>query len=78
MDRPPTPVETLIRAREIGIKAGLKYVYTGNVPGEGGEKKFCDQCDRLLIDRWGFNVQNNRIKNGKCPQCGAAVDGVWD
>ena len=78
MDRPPTPVETLIRAREIGIKAGLKYVYTGNVPGESGEKTFCDQCDRLLIDRWGFNVQNNRIKNGKCPQCGAAVDGVWD
>lgn len=78
MDRPPTPVETLIRAREIGIKAGLKYVYTGNVPGETGEKTFCDQCDHLLIDRWGFYVQNNRIKNGKCPQCNAAVDGVWD
>ena len=78
MDRPPTPVETLIRAREIGIKAGLKYVYTGNVPGESGEKTFCDQCDHLLIDRWGFCVQNNRIKNGKCPQCGAAVNGVWD
>ncbi len=77
MDRPPTPVETLIRAREIGIKAGLKYVYTGNVPGESTEKTFCDQCDHLLIDRWGFYVQNNRIKNGKCPECGAAVDGVW-
>lgn len=78
MDRPPTPVETLIRAREIGIKAGLKYVYTGNVPGESGEKTFCDQCDHLLIDRWGFYVQNNRLKNGKCPQCGSAVGGVWD
>jgi pyruvate formate lyase activating enzyme len=78
MDRPPTPVETLIGAREIGTKAGLKYVYTGNVPGESTEKTFCDQCDHLLIDRWGFYVQNNRIKNGKCPQCGAAVDGVWD
>jgi len=76
-DRPPTPVETLVKAREIGINAGLKYVYTGNVPGESGEKTFCDQCDHLLIDRWGFYVQNNRIKNGKCPQCGAAVDGVW-
>ncbi len=78
MDRPPTSVETLIRARDVGIKAGLKYVYTGNVPGESGEKTFCDECDHLLIDRWGFNVQNNRIKNGKCPQCGAVVDGVWD
>jgi pyruvate formate lyase activating enzyme len=77
-DRPPTPVETLIRAREIGIKAGLKYVYTGNVPGESGEKTFCNQCDYLLIDRWGFYVRNNRIKNGKCPQCNAVVDGVWD
>ncbi|MCJ7540584.1 MAG: AmmeMemoRadiSam system radical SAM enzyme [Desulfobacterales bacterium] len=78
MDRSPTPVETLIRAREIGIKAGLKYVYTGNVPGESGEKTFCDQCDHLLIDRWGFYVQDNRIRNGKCPKCNAAVDGVWD
>jgi len=39
-DRPPTPVETLVTAREIGIKAGLKYVYTGNVPGESGENTF--------------------------------------
>ena len=78
MDRPPTPLEALIRAREIGIKAGLKYVYTGNVPGESGEKTFCDQCGHLLIDRWGFYVQNNRIKNGKCPQCGATVYGVWE
>ena len=77
-DRPPTPVETLIRAREIGVKAGLKYVYTGNVPGESGEKTFCDQCDHLLIDRWGFYVRDNRIKNGRCPQCNAAVDGVWE
>jgi pyruvate formate lyase activating enzyme len=77
-DRPPTPVETLIRAREIGIKAGLKYVYTGNVPGESGEKTFCHECDHLLIDRWGFYIRDNRIKNGKCPECGAVVDGVWD
>jgi pyruvate formate lyase activating enzyme len=78
MDRPPTPVETLIRARDIGMKAGLKYVYTGNVPGEKAEKTLCDQCDYLLIDRLGFYVRSNRIKNGKCPQCDAVVDGVWE
>lgn len=78
MDSPPTPVETLIRARDIGMKAGLKYVYTGNVPGESGEKTFCHQCSRLLIDRWGFYIRGIRIKSGKCPECGAAVDGVWD
>ncbi len=76
-DRPSTPVKTLVMAREIGIKAGLKYVYTGNVPGESGEKTFCSQCGEILIDRWGFYVQKNRITNGMCPQCGAAVDGVW-
>jgi len=78
MDRPPTPVETLIKARDIGIKAGLKYVYTGNVPGESGEKTFCHQCKRLLIDRWGFYVRDIRIKNGKCPECGTVADGVWE
>ncbi|MBW1724179.1 MAG: radical SAM protein, partial [Deltaproteobacteria bacterium] len=69
--------KTLDTARKIGITAGLKYVYTGNVPGERGEKTFCSQCGEILIDRWGFYVQKNRITNGMCPQCGAAVDGVW-
>jgi pyruvate formate lyase activating enzyme len=75
-DRPPTPVGTLLEAREIGIKAGLKYVYLGNVPGEGGEKTFCYQCRNLLIDRRGFHVQENRIKNGQCTHCGAQIHGV--
>jgi len=77
-DRPPTPVETLIKAREIGINAGLKFVYTGNVPGESGEKTFCYRCDHLLVDRWGFYIQENLLKNGSCPYCGAIIDGVWD
>jgi pyruvate formate lyase activating enzyme len=75
-DRPSTPVKTLVMAREIGIKAGLKYVYTGNVPGESGEKTFCYQCGKLLIDRWGFYVRKNLIENGLCPNCGAKIDGV--
>jgi pyruvate formate lyase activating enzyme len=75
-DRPSTPVKTLVMAREIGIKAGLKYVYTGNVPGENGEKTFCYQCGKILIDRWGFYVRKNLIENGRCPNCGAEIDGV--
>ncbi len=78
LDQPPTPVETLFKARDIGIKAGLKYVYVGNVPGGKGESTFCYQCKRLLIDRWGFYVRDMRIKNGKCPECGAAAYGVWE
>ena len=75
-DRPPTPVETLVMAREIGRKAGLKYVYTGNVPGESGEKTFCYKCGKILIDRWGFYIRENLTENGRCPNCGAKIDGV--
>lgn len=75
-DRSRTPVATLLAAREIGIKAGLKYVYIGNVPGEGGEKTFCYQCGNLLIDRWGFHVKENLIKDGLCTHCGAQIHGV--
>ena len=76
MDRPSTPVKTLVMAREIGIKAGLKYVYTGNVPGENGEKTFCYKCGKILIDRWGFYVRENLTENCRCPNCGAKIDGV--
>ena len=76
MDRPPTPVNALISAREIGFEAGLRYVYTGNVPGERGENTFCYQCKNLLIDRYGFTVNKNLIKDGKCPECGASIDVV--
>ncbi|MBW1821144.1 MAG: AmmeMemoRadiSam system radical SAM enzyme [Deltaproteobacteria bacterium] len=75
-DRPPTPVKTLVMAREIGINAGLKYVYTGNVPGENGEKTFCYNCSRILIDRWGYTINKNLIENSRCPHCGAIIDGV--
>jgi len=75
-DRPSTPVETLVMAREIGIKAGLKYVYTGNVPGESGEKTFCYKCGKILIDRWGFYIRENLIENGRCSYCGAQIHGV--
>ncbi|MDL1964326.1 MAG: AmmeMemoRadiSam system radical SAM enzyme [Deltaproteobacteria bacterium] len=76
LDRPPTPLETLIMAREIGIKTGLKYVYTGNVPSENSENTFCYKCNNLLIDRQGFHVTKNLIENGKCTHCGAHIDGV--
>jgi len=75
-DRPPTPVQTLKTAHEIGLEAGLRYVYTGNVPGEASEKTFCYDCGKVLIDRWGFNVSNYAIVHGKCKFCGAVIDGV--
>ncbi|KAB0669420.1 AmmeMemoRadiSam system radical SAM enzyme [Oryzomonas sagensis] len=75
-DRPRTPVDTLRKAREIGRAAGLRYVYEGNVPGEGGENTRCPSCATLLIERYGFSIGTNRIRNGACPDCGAAIAGI--
>lgn len=76
IDRPRTPVKTLRRAREIGLAAGLHYVYEGNVPGEGGENTWCHSCSSLLIERYGFIIVTNKISNGACPDCGAAIAGI--
>ena len=75
-DHPSTPLETLVAAVKIGQKAGLRYVYTGNVPGEVGENTFCYNCGSLLIERWGFLVKKNHIENGRCTVCDAQIDGV--
>jgi len=72
-----TPPESIRKARDIGYEAGLTYVYTGNVPGDEGEKTFCHGCGLLLIDRFGFNVMQNKIKEGHCPKCGVDIPGVW-
>jgi pyruvate formate lyase activating enzyme len=75
-DRPRTPLATLRKAREIGRAAGLRYVYEGNVPGEGGEHTWCPSCATLLIERYGFAIGTNRIRNGVCPDCGTAIAGI--
>lgn len=76
LDQPPTPVETLRRAREIGLEEGLRYVYEGNVPGESGENTFCYQCGEELIDRVGMAMRFNKLRDRKCPKCGASIDGI--
>jgi pyruvate formate lyase activating enzyme len=76
LDVPPTPVESLRKARRIGMDAGLRYVYEGNIPGEGGENTYCYQCGELVIKRHGFEIRENRLAGGKCPTCGARMDGV--
>jgi len=77
-DRSPTPVKTLTMAREIGKNVGLRYVYTGNVPGDTGENTFCYSCGEMVIERWGFQVGKLQIKNGNCTKCGTEIDGVWE
>ncbi|MBI5196731.1 MAG: AmmeMemoRadiSam system radical SAM enzyme [Nitrospirae bacterium] len=77
LDTPRTPVETLRRARKIGFEAGLKYVYEGNVPGEGGENTHCPSCKELLIERLGFYIKENKMKDGACFNCKTKIEGVW-
>jgi pyruvate formate lyase activating enzyme len=76
LDRSPTSVRILEKARRIGLDAGLRYVYTGNVPGDPGEDTFCYQCGKLLVDRYGFQILKYQVKDKKCSYCGASIDGV--
>lgn len=76
LDAPRTPVSTLRRAREIGQNAGLRYVYEGNVPGEGGENSYCYNCGKLLIERNGYRIMANNIIDSSCPDCQSKIDGV--
>lgn len=75
MDSVATPIEILERACEIGKKAGLHYVYLGNVPGSEGESTFCYNCGATLIKRIGYTIEANNIKNGCCPNCGTQIAG---
>jgi pyruvate formate lyase activating enzyme len=75
-DKPPTPHETLQRAYDIGREAGLRYVYIGNVPGTKGESTFCYGCGEVLIDRVGYTIRANIVKDSRCPKCGARIAGV--
>jgi pyruvate formate lyase activating enzyme len=73
---PPTPIETLERAYDIAKKAGLNYVYVGNVPGHPRNSTFCPVCGKILIKRIQFMVTENNVKKGKCAFCGAPI-AMW-
>lgn len=75
---PATPESTLLRAREIALESGLQFVYVGNMNHREGECTFCPDCKTLLIDRSGYQIKENRIEQGSCPECGVAVYGIWD
>jgi pyruvate formate lyase activating enzyme len=74
--RHPTPEATLEKAQAIGRKAGLKFIYAGNVYGWGNDTK-CPACDKLLIKREGFNIFEYNIEEGRCVYCQTAIAGLF-
>jgi pyruvate formate lyase activating enzyme len=75
-----TDAAVLLRAATIGLDAGLRYVYAGNLPGQvaGFENTWCHGCGALLVERRGHRVLADRISpTGGCPDCGLAVPGRW-
>ena len=74
---PPTPVETLDRARKVSMDAGLRYVYVGNVPFHAGESTYCPGCGKIVIKRVGYNVDVVGLRSGACGSCGRKIAGVW-
>jgi pyruvate formate lyase activating enzyme len=75
-----TTAEDLLRAAAIGKKAGLRYIYAGNLPGEVGdlENTRCHNCGKLLVERYGYLIRGYHLTaEGACPQCGSSIPGRW-
>ena len=76
-----TSPETLVRAAEIGRRAGLRYIYAGNLPGRVGdwENTYCPGCRKLLVERYGYQIRGYHLTpDGRCPACGVGIPGRWD
>jgi pyruvate formate lyase activating enzyme len=79
-DAANTSAATLERACEIGARAGLHFVYAGNLPGRVGrwEHTWCPDCGELLIERHGYTIRRQRVgADGGCPSCGRRIPGIW-
>ncbi len=78
-DIPQTPASTLIRAREIALRAGLHYVYTGNMHHAEGDTTFCPNCHASLIVRDWYQIHEYRLTvDGRCPDCNSPIAGRFD
>jgi len=74
---PPTPIPSLERAWQVAKAEGLAFAYLGNVPGHPGENTVCPGCGKQLVRRVGFEVMENALTRGRCPQCARTIPGVW-
>jgi len=78
-DVPATPAKTLTRAREIAIKNGVRYAYTGNVHDKAGESTYCPNCGERLIGRDWYTLSDwNLVDAGHCRSCNTRIAGVFE
>ncbi len=75
---PPTPVSTLEAAYDIAREQGLNYVYVGNVPGHRSENTVCPSCQRTVVRRTGYVIEEIHLRGGACEDCRTPIPGVWD
>lgn len=75
LSKPRTPHQTLIRAREIALAAGIKYCYLGNINDKTGSSTYCHNCNNLLIERDWHSITLKDINSNQCPKCGAIIPG---
>ena len=75
-DHPPTPLQSLERAVEAGEKAGLRYIYEGNV-ASGREQTLCPFCGAVVVRRNGYTISQINLKDGSCGNCGKPIAGIW-
>jgi pyruvate formate lyase activating enzyme len=76
LDVPPTPLESLRRAADIGREAGLAHVYVGNAPELEAEDTHCAGCGRTVIERHGYRVRNFLAPDATCRGCGRRLAGI--
>jgi pyruvate formate lyase activating enzyme len=74
---PPTPIKTLEKFRNLAMKAGIRYVYLGNVPGNEGCNTICHNCGKILIERRGYLLRQVNIVRGRCKFCRTKIPGRW-
>lgn len=76
LNLPPTPKETMVKARNIAIEQGLKFVYTGNIIYPEGESTYCPDSKEVAVERQGYMIVKNNLSDGKCPD-GEQIPGIW-
>ncbi len=75
---PPTSISFLEDARKTAMEMGIHYVYVGNVPQADSNHTYCPSCKKRIIERFGYLIAENKIKNGKCSFCRQPIAGVWE